>query len=583
MKSFNKEKKSNLRLLITLIVILIVLISVSSYFTYIYHNTFKENQINQWEQQLVSTLQISCSNLETYINRYSDNLINLSYNPILKNNDFYSNPKHHDSLYCPIKTLYDVSKKEINAILLLDTTGVIIKRFSNWGNQYFQTGGLCCNSIENELQLQEGQIHVSDIFINKMNSQSINISCPVFIERNRIAILRWMIRMDSLSYSFFKTVKIGSNGYMWCLDNYNVVISHPDENLVEKKIYVKNIGESAIFKSLFENSTNNKWCAESKSFYNKIITEKEFVGKSIDPSSGVYNLSGFRKVSIGNKTWTLLINLPYSEINDPIIEDARRKLILLILISFAILFVSLMFYIIQKKKIQLEIEKKFLTEIAASAEELKEERSKRLHAVIAGQEIERKRISRELHDGIGQMLLAIKVKLEGLNIINDIKELNKINDIKHVSVKSIDEIKRISDNLMPVILDELDIAMSLKSLCEEIQNTYNIRIDFVSYGVSEKLNSDIKTNIYRITQEALNNICKHSEASEANVQLLGNEEQLTLIINDNGIGFDSKNIDCLKSNGLYNMKDRTIILKGEIKFESKINVGTEISVKIPLK
>ncbi|MCF8297275.1 MAG: hypothetical protein K9J13_07015 [Saprospiraceae bacterium] len=579
MEKPSKVEKLKLRPLITLILVLIVLISVSTYIVYIYHNTFKENQINKWEQQLLSTIEISSLNLETYVDKFSDNLLNISFNPTLKNWDFYSEKTDFDSLYCPIKTLYEISKKEIDAILLLDTLGVIIKRFSYFGNQFYKIGNKCCNSIENELRLDEGQVYVSDVFTNWNDAKAINISCPVYKDKTRIALLRWMIRMDTLSSRFINPVKIGSKGYMWFLDNYNNILSHPDNKLLNQKIYVKDISESKIFESF---PKDNKEFIESKEFYNNIIEKDKFVGKSIDPSTGEYNLSAFRKVSMGNKTWTLLINLPYSEINDPIKADARRKIVFLIVISIAIFIVSFMFYTTQKKKIQLEIEKKYLTKIASTAEELKEERSKRVHAVIAGQEGERKRISRELHDGIGQMLLAIKVKLEGLTNSSGEIENNKIKDIKDISVKTIEEIKRISDDLMPVILDELDIVTSLKNLCDEFQSTYKIEIDFVSFGVSEKLNGEIKTNIFRIAQEALNNLSKYSKATEANVQLLGNEDQLTLIISDNGIGFSVDNIDSFKGNGLHNMKDRTSILKGVITIDSEIDNGTEINVKIPL-
>ncbi len=582
MEKSSKEEKSKIRPLITLVVILIILISVSSYVAYVYHNNFADNQIYQWEQQLLSTLQISSTNLETYIAKHSENLINISHNPVIKSKDFYSDPTITDSLYCPIKTLYEVSKKEVEALLLIDTTGIIIKRFSNLGNQYFKTGNICCNTINEELQLLKGQVFVSDVFINRKEEQSINISCPIFNDKDRIALIRWMIRIEALGKMFIKPVKIGTNGYMWCLDNYNNIICHPDTKLHEQKIYAINTDECEIFNGLTKDNISSNWLEESKYFYKQIITKQEFCGKSIDPSNGEYNLSAFKKVAIGNRTWTLIINLPFSEISDPIKKEGRRTLGLLLLISLGVSLLSLMFYSIQKKKIQLEIEKKYLTEIAATAEELNEERSKRVHAVIAGQEGERKRISRELHDGLGQMLLAIKVKLEGLTNRTE-KESHKIKDIKELSVKTIEEIKRISDNLMPVILDELDIVISLENLCEEFQNTYKIEIDFVSYGVSEKLNSEIKTNIYRIAQEALNNLSKHSQATEANVQLLGNEEQLTLIISDNGIGFAIDNIDNYKGNGLHNIKDRTSIIKGTLTIDSKIGLGTEINVKIPLK
>jgi len=275
--------------------------------------------------------------------------------------------------------------------------------------------------------------------------------------------------------------------------------------------------------------------------------------------------------------------MPYSEINNPIIENAKRTYGLVFIIIFFMIVISFRFYSIQKKKNKLEIETKYLQEIAQASEKLEEERNKRFNAVIDGQEKERKRISRELHDGLGQMLLAIKVKLEDINLAKKIKALNIIDDVKNISLKTIVEIRRISDNLMPGILYEFGIVTSLKKLCENFTKTDSIKIDFVSYGVDENMDNKIITYIYRIAQEAISNIIKHADASEVNVQLLGNKNQLNLVIHDNGKGFLIDNKTKFKGNGINNIRERVSILNGEIDIKSIIDQGTEIKIKIPLK
>lgn len=138
---------------------------------------------------------------------------------------------------------------------------------------------------------------------------------------------------------------------------------------------------------------------------------------------------------------------------------------------------------------------------------------------------------------------------------------------------------------MPVTLEELGIAPApaLDSLCSEFQSNTKIKTDFVSHGVSDGLKDKLKTYLYRISQEALNNISKHAGASEVNLQLLGNSEQVNLIIQDNGKGFAYSPEKIWPGNGLNNIKDRVEILGGTFSLDSVLGKGTTLNIKIPLK
>jgi two-component system sensor histidine kinase DegS len=221
--------------------------------------------------------------------------------------------------------------------------------------------------------------------------------------------------------------------------------------------------------------------------------------------------------------------------------------------------------------------------LALSSEKLREERQKRLTAMIDGQESERIRISRELHDGLGQYLLAIKVRLEEIGAHVSGKLNDDLSVINGMFVETIDEAKRISNNLMPLMLDELGIVTALNNLCNELSATTKIKIDFVSFGIPDHINNKITTYIYRILQEALSNAVKYSSATEINVQLLGNKEQINLIVQDNGKGFIIDTSQKVKGNGLNNISERATILNGIFEIESKIGEGTILNVKIPLK
>ena len=213
--------------------------------------------------------------------------------------------------------------------------------------------------------------------------------------------------------------------------------------------------------------------------------------------------------------------------------------------------------------------------------ELEEEKTRRLSSLIDGQEIERQRISRELHDGLGQYLIAIKLKLE--NIINT-EKTNKglILDVQQMFDTTIDEIRKISDNLMPSILKELGLEIALRNLCKMMAHASNIKITFETLPLKKKIDERISTYLYRISQEALNNVVKHSLATEVSIQLLELRNHYELIIEDNGKGFDFNNEFKSKGNGIYNMRERTSILGGTFELSTNNKSGTTIKVKIPL-
>jgi methyl-accepting chemotaxis protein len=224
---------------------------------------------------------------------------------------------------------------------------------------------------------------------------------------------------------------------------------------------------------------------------------------------------------------------------------------------------------------------KMTLKIKKQTKELDEEKTRRLSSLIDGQEIERQRISRELHDGLGQYLIAIKLKLE--NIINTEKSNNDLLlDVQQMFDTTIDEIRKISDNLMPSILKELGLETALRNLCKMMAQASNIDITFESLPLKKKFDERINTYLYRISQEALNNVVKHSVASEVSIQLLELRNHIELIIEDNGKGFDFGHDFRSKGNGIYNMRERASILGGTFELKTNNDSGTTITVKIPL-
>ena len=216
------------------------------------------------------------------------------------------------------------------------------------------------------------------------------------------------------------------------------------------------------------------------------------------------------------------------------------------------------------------------------AEALKKEKSQRIRSVLDGQEIERQRLSRELHDGLGQSLIAIKLRLESLDFDADPKAQQIIDNIRESFNRLIDEVRRISNNLMPAALHEFGLENALRNHCEELSAQTNINLQFSNNGSPVAMSRKTKTYLYRIAQEALNNVVKHSKASQVKVSLHKEAGSVQLIVEDNGRGINHEESCKGKGNGLYNMRERVNLLHGTMEIKTAAGKGTSISIHLPL-
>jgi len=223
-----------------------------------------------------------------------------------------------------------------------------------------------------------------------------------------------------------------------------------------------------------------------------------------------------------------------------------------------------------------------LTQYQASLREL----SNRIQKL---QEEEKQKISRELHDSFGQKLTSIKLNLELLKSSKlDLKGKSEIlNDISSLLENAMLEVRDISYRLKPRILDDFGLVPSLKALCNEISSKSGINGIFQAHKLDQRLDPELETGLYRITQEALNNMVKHSQAKEFSVQLVRHPDVLRLMIEDDGVGFDPQKInnDPSKKNhlGLVNMSERVLSFNGKFILDSHLGNGTEIIVEIPME
>ncbi|HHC78349.1 MAG TPA: tetratricopeptide repeat protein [Flavobacteriia bacterium] len=201
---------------------------------------------------------------------------------------------------------------------------------------------------------------------------------------------------------------------------------------------------------------------------------------------------------------------------------------------------------------------------------------------LAGQEIERKRVAQELHDGLGGNLAGIKVRL--MKVMQNIPE-SKSKDVSEV-IKSIDatceEVRTISHDLIPPNMDKEEFINVVKKYIETIAHNQHWELEFDCYPEQElnELSSQIKVEIYRIIQELINNIRKHANTNGIDFQLIKHKNYVNILLEDYGKGFDiNKNFNGI---GLQNIKDRVDLLKGQISIDSQLGRGTIINIKIPV-
>jgi len=222
---------------------------------------------------------------------------------------------------------------------------------------------------------------------------------------------------------------------------------------------------------------------------------------------------------------------------------------------------------------------KYEQELETSKEKLTE-LSNHIQDII---ENERGRIASGLHDSVGQKLLMSKLALDKIskhkNTDDPTPEIIKVIDEIN---STINELKEISYSLKPKYLSEIGLGPALNSLCEKVSSETNIKNIIFIEKPDERYAANIELTIYRIAQEALNNIIKHSYASEFNLQLLQNDNRIKLMISDNGKGFDTEAANRSKGFGLFNMKQRAENIEGTLKVDSSEEFGTLIVTEIPI-
>jgi len=207
-----------------------------------------------------------------------------------------------------------------------------------------------------------------------------------------------------------------------------------------------------------------------------------------------------------------------------------------------------------------------------------------VNAMLKGQEEERSRLAKDLHDGLGGMLSGVKYSLSNIrgNLIVTPDNIAVYERSLDMIDSSIRELRRVAHNMMPEMLMRFGLDEALKDYCQSMSNTRLLTVKYQSFGFDARFDSQAEIIVYRIVQELLNNILKHASATEVLVQLVREGTRLNVLVEDNGRGFDTGILEDNKGAGWTNIRSRVEYLKGKIDVHSEAGKGTSVTIEFTL-
>lgn len=229
-----------------------------------------------------------------------------------------------------------------------------------------------------------------------------------------------------------------------------------------------------------------------------------------------------------------------------------------------------------------------ITEQKRAEQELKDSRQQLRDLSVHLQSVrekESRRIAREIHDELGQSLTALKMDVSWL--ANQLPEADtalheKARRMADLIDTTVDSVHRISTELRPILLDDLGLTAAMEWMTQEFQRRCGIRCDVATDFHEEAMEKELATTLFRIVQETLTNVARHSKATRVRVELAERESALRLEVSDNGEGIASARIDDPKSFGIMGIRERVGLWGGSLRITGKRRKGTTVEVVIPL-
>ena len=207
------------------------------------------------------------------------------------------------------------------------------------------------------------------------------------------------------------------------------------------------------------------------------------------------------------------------------------------------------------------------------------------HLILRAQEEERYRLARDLHDEAAQALTSLLVHLRLLERAGTAEEAQKrVHELRELTALALEDVRRVSVDLRPTILDDLGLAPALEWRVDEMNKSDDVSATFTAKGLETRMPRNMELVFYRIGQEALNNIGRHAHARHIHVSLTQSDSTMSLIVQDDGRGFDPQHIesDERQGLGLEGMRERITMIDGELTIDSSPGAGSTVTALAPL-
>ena len=508
------------------------------------------------------------TNTDNYIDAINEYQYSLDFAKHTNNLHAISNPNHNIGiLYQNLKQFTEAKKYFIKALEIRKK----IKDSAFIYQSYLSVGG-----VYNLLKVKDSARFYLNKIINKGNKHA-DLRTKAFAYNN----IGLVYKQDNKHYKAIEEYKTAVDLH-FKLENY-LGLAETYKNLAESNQHIKKYKASNSFAKkaiLYARKVNTR--EEMVDSYEIIAENYTFLNKK-DSALYYYNKFIIQKDSLideskAKKLAELQIKYDFKEKETQLLQSRTEKAEtelqlsktrgwIFVLIGGLLITIILFFAINQRNK-------------RKTQEKITKEKEKGYKAIIDAQEEERSKIARELHDGVVQQIGSIILKSRNLFNKKEFKENKAAKKLIESLENSNQDLRNISHQMMPRALKELGIIPALKDLLENSLSYSDIKFHLEHFNIESRLPEKIEVTIYRITQELINNIIKHSKANEVIVQLFRNNSNIILIVEDNGVGFSSK--ESKKGIGLLNISSRLNMVNGNVNFEPSPKSGTLVTVKIPL-
>jgi signal transduction histidine kinase len=257
------------------------------------------------------------------------------------------------------------------------------------------------------------------------------------------------------------------------------------------------------------------------------------------------------------------------------IQISKQRFIIAAISTCSFLSIALLFVLYKRKQSMLE---------AKMNAAILEQQNLAAKAVLTAEEKERKRIAADLHDGVGQMMSAVKMNLSSLASklqLNNEHDHHLMEKTLALVDESCKEVRTVSHNMMPNALLKSGLSSAVKTFIDKIDHK-KLQVNLYTEGLEHRLSDNVELVLYRVIQETVNNVIKHAQANQLDISLIKDKDGLSCTIEDNGVGFNTTTVAQTEGIGLKNIKARITYLGGTVEWDSSANKGTLVAIHVPV-